>query len=151
MLNAHASSAIIAVSDLARARRFYETVLGLELVEGGGDAPLVFRTGPTHLVVYPSEFAGTNKANAVVWGVGDRIEAIAADLKAKGVVFEHYDMDGDLCRRSAPDGRLPHGLVQGPGWQYPASEQRRLSRLKARGGSDDPDTSGRLSLRGRPV
>ena len=94
MLNAHASSTIVAVSDLARARRFYETVLGLELVEGGGDAPLVFRTGPTHLVVYPSEFAGTNKANAVVWGVGDRIEAIAADLKTKGVVFEHYDMDG---------------------------------------------------------
>lgn len=94
MLNAHASSAIVAVSDLARARRFYETVLGLELAEGGGDAPLVFRTGPTHLVVYPSEFAGTNKANAVVWGVGDRIEAIAADLKTKGVVFEHYDMDG---------------------------------------------------------
>jgi catechol 2,3-dioxygenase-like lactoylglutathione lyase family enzyme len=94
MLNAHASSAIVAVSDLGRARHFYETVLGLELVEGGGDAPLVFKTGPTHLVVYASEFAGTNKANAVVWGVGDRIEAIAADLKSKGVVFEHYDMDG---------------------------------------------------------
>ena len=94
MLNAHASSAIVAVSDLGRARRFYDTVLGLELVEGGGDAPLVFRTGPTHLVVYPSGFAGTNKANAVVWGVGDQIEAIAADLKTKGVVFEHYDMDG---------------------------------------------------------
>jgi len=94
MLNTHASSAIVAVSDLDRARHFYETVLGLELVEGGGDAPLVFRTGPTHLVVYASEFAGTNKANAVVWGVGDRIEAIAADLKAKGVVFAHYDMDG---------------------------------------------------------
>ncbi|WP_296167953.1 VOC family protein [uncultured Brevundimonas sp.] len=94
MLNAHASSAIVAVSDLARARHFYETVLGLELAEGGGDAPLVFKTGPTHLVVYASEFAGTNKANAVVWGVGDRIEAIAADLKSKGVVFEHYDMDG---------------------------------------------------------
>ena len=94
MLNAHASSAIVAVSDLGRARRFYETILGLELVEGGGDEPLVFRTGPTHLVVYPSEFAGTNRANAVVWGVGDRIEAIAAELKSKGVVFEHYDMDG---------------------------------------------------------
>jgi len=94
MLNAHASSAIVAVSDLASARRFYEATLGLELVEGGGDEPLVFKTGPTHLVVYTSEFAGTNKANAVVWGVGDRIEAIAADLKASGVVFEQYDMDG---------------------------------------------------------
>ena len=93
MLNAHASSAIVAVSDLDRARQFYETTLELEVVEGGGDTPLIFRTGSTRLIVYPSEFAGTNKANAVVWGVGDQIEAIAAALHAKGVAFEQYDMD----------------------------------------------------------
>ncbi|MGV9008868.1 VOC family protein [Brevundimonas sp.] len=94
MLNTHASSAIVAVRDMDRARKFYQDTLNLEPVEGGGDEPLVFKTGSTHLIVYPSEFAGTNQANAVVWGVGDRIEAIAADLKAKGVVFEQYDMEG---------------------------------------------------------
>ena len=97
MLNDHNASAIVAVRDLGRARTFYETVLGLTLVDGGGAeavAPLVFRTGSTRLVVYASEFAGTNKANAVVWGVGKAMESLSADLKRKGVVFETYDMDG---------------------------------------------------------
>lgn len=97
MLSDHNASAIVAVRDLARARTFYETVLGLTLVDGGGtdtDAPLVFRTGSTRLVVYASEFAGTNQANAVVWSVGAAMEALSADLRRKGVVFETYDMDG---------------------------------------------------------
>jgi extradiol dioxygenase family protein len=51
---------------------------------------LQFKTGSTALVVYKSDFAGTNKANAVVWGVGDEIEAIAAALKSRGVAFEQY-------------------------------------------------------------
>ena len=52
--------------------------------------------------VYPSEFAGTNKATAISWGVGDDMEAIISDLKGKGVTFEHYDslpgvtMQGDV-------------------------------------------------------
>jgi hypothetical protein len=45
-------------------------------------------------VVYVSNYAGTNQANAVVWGVGEDIEAVVADLAAKGVAFEHYDMPG---------------------------------------------------------
>jgi len=94
MLKRHSSSAIVAVSDLARARKFYEDTLDLELAEGGDDGPLVFRTGDTHFVVYPSEFAGTNQANAVVWAVGEEIEAIAAGLRGRGVTFERYDMDG---------------------------------------------------------
>lgn len=94
MLKRHSSSAIVAVRDIARARVFYADTLGLELAEGGDDGPLVFRTGDTHLVVYPSEFAGTNQANAVVWAVGDEIEAIAARLRDRGVTFERYDMDG---------------------------------------------------------
>ncbi len=94
MLKTHSSSAIVAVSDMARARRFYEQTLGLEIAGVEGDDVLVFKTGGTHLVVYRSEFAGTNQANAVVWGVGDQIEAIADELKARGVSFERYDMDG---------------------------------------------------------
>lgn len=121
MLDRHDSSAIVAVRDLARARAFYEGALGLTLVEGGGGAPLVFKTGATHLVVYPSEFAGSNRANAVVWGVGGAIEDIAADLAAKGVTFERYEMDGatyaDGVHRTGdfrmvwlkdPDGNILH-------------------------------------------
>jgi catechol 2,3-dioxygenase-like lactoylglutathione lyase family enzyme len=88
------SSAIVAVSDIERARRFYGGTLGLELEEDGMEGVLVYRTGTTHLVVYPSETAGTNKANAVVWDCGADLDAIAADLRKKGVSFEHYEMDG---------------------------------------------------------
>ena len=93
MLKDKSSSAIIAVSDIGRARTFYGETLGLVAEEDMGDV-VTYRTGDTFLVVYKSEFAGTNKGNAVVWDVGDDIAAITRDLKAKGVTFEHYDMDG---------------------------------------------------------
>ncbi len=125
MLNDHDSSAIVAVTDLARARGFYEAVLGLEPAEedGAGDpAPdmVVYRTGGTRLVVYQSEYAGSNLANAVVWDVGDDLDAIVAALEAKGAAFEHYPEIGRLegnvhvagpCRLvwlKDPDGNVLH-------------------------------------------
>ncbi len=94
MLKDKDSAAIVAVKDLARARTFYGQTLGLEEAPESGDQVAMYRTGKTVLCVYPSEFAGTNQANAVVWGVGDEIEAIVAHLAGKGVTFEKYDMDG---------------------------------------------------------
>lgn len=93
MLKDRNSSAIVAVADLDRARRFYEETLGLTVVDDRGEV-LTFATGGTHLVVYRSNEAGSNRANAVAWGVGDEIETIVADLRGKGVRFEQYDMDG---------------------------------------------------------
>lgn len=93
MLKAHNSSAIVAVKDLDRARQFYGETLGLQQT-GGDDGPLAFSTGDTTLIVYPSQFAGTNRANAVVWGVGGELRSIVADLRGKGVAFERYDMEG---------------------------------------------------------
>jgi catechol 2,3-dioxygenase-like lactoylglutathione lyase family enzyme len=119
MLKNKSSSAIVAVSDIERARDFYGSVLGLDLAEDVEGDVLVFRTGDTNLVVYRSDHAGTNRANAVVWGVGDEIDAIAADLKEKGVTFEHYDfaeLDGDvhvagqmrMVWLKDPDGNILH-------------------------------------------
>src|SRR5206468_2812117 len=86
MLSHYDSSAIVAVADLDRARAFYRDVLGLGLTrEGGAEGVLVFQTGATRLIVYRSEFAGTNRANALVWGVGDGFDAVVAELEAKGV------------------------------------------------------------------
>ena len=97
MLKDHDSSAIVAVSDLARARAFYSDVLGLELDgEPAEGMPLTYRTGATRLTVYPSEFAGTNRANAVVWGVGGELDSIVAALEARGAEFEHYPDIGRL-------------------------------------------------------
>ena len=97
MLKDHDSSAIVAVADLERARAFYGGVLGLELAEEGAEeGVLIYRTGATRLGVYVSDFAGTNRANAVVWGVGEDLDAIVAALEAKGAAFEHYPGIGRL-------------------------------------------------------
>ena len=118
MLASHDSCAIVAVKDMARARHFYESVLGLPRLAGDDDV-MQFKTGATKLVVYKSEFAGTNQANAVAWGVGNEVEAITADLKAKGVQFEHYpgmELQGDIhvvggfkaVWLKDPDGNILH-------------------------------------------
>jgi len=52
-----------------------------------------YQAGKNALLVYTSQFAGSNKATAVTWNVDD-VEAIARALKGKGVAFEHYDMPG---------------------------------------------------------
>jgi catechol 2,3-dioxygenase-like lactoylglutathione lyase family enzyme len=121
MLKDHDSSAILAVSDLDRARAFYGETLGLELAdEGTEEGVLVYKTGATKLVVYQSEYAGTNRANAVVWGVGDDLDSIVAALEAKGVTFEHYPdigrLEGNVHRAGEaklvwlkdPDGNILH-------------------------------------------
>jgi len=94
MLGDSEAIATIAVKDLTTARKFYEGTLGLELARATGSEALAFKTGRSELIVYRSQHAGSNKATAVNWRVGEEIEAIAKALAAKGVVFEHYDLPG---------------------------------------------------------
>ena len=89
MFKDKASSAIVAVDDLDRARAFYGETLGLESA-GNSEGVLAFHTGSTRLMVYASGSAGTNEANAVVWSAGEDFDAIHAELRAKGVAFEEY-------------------------------------------------------------
>ena len=84
----------LAVKDLTRAKQFYEGVLGFEPVGREGDEVIVYRSGKTTFNVYRSKEAGTNKATAVTWMVGDQVRNVVQGLKAKGVTFEHYDMPG---------------------------------------------------------
>jgi catechol 2,3-dioxygenase-like lactoylglutathione lyase family enzyme len=86
--------ATVAVTDLAKAKAFYENTLGLEPVEGDEGSVQSYRAGSSTLLVYESSYAGTNKATAVTWPVGDDLDAVIRELKAKGVTFEHYDMPG---------------------------------------------------------
>ena len=115
------SSAILAVSDLDRARDFYAGTLGLEFARGAEQDVLTFRTGDTKLIVYQSEFAGTNKANAVVWNAGEDFDAIAEQLKEQDISFEEYpdlgmDISGGIHRQGEfkgiwfkdPDGNILH-------------------------------------------
>lgn len=91
---------MVAVKDLGEATTFYEQTLGLTRV-GENPGGVEYRTGTSRLIVYPSEFAGTNKATTAVWQVDD-LEGTVRELKAKRVPFEHYDdlpdttRDGDI-------------------------------------------------------
>lgn len=110
MLKDRNSSAIVAVTDLARASRFYEDTLGLTRAQGGEeDGVLGFRTGDTFLTVYKSDYAGTNRANAVTWDMKGDLEETVSSLRAKGVEFENY---GDLDGMTFSDGVYSAGAVR---------------------------------------
>lgn len=91
MLNQHAALATVAVRDIKAAQRFYEDVLGLRLVHSQEEMALTFESSGTRMLVYQSDYAGTNQATAVTWEVGNDVDAIVAQLRSKGVAFEHYD------------------------------------------------------------
>jgi catechol 2,3-dioxygenase-like lactoylglutathione lyase family enzyme len=85
--------ATIAVKNLAAARKFYEGTLRLKPVHTEGTEAVAYKSGSSQVLVYHSQYAGTNKATAATWIVDD-VEGLVKDLKAKGITFEHYDMPG---------------------------------------------------------
>jgi catechol 2,3-dioxygenase-like lactoylglutathione lyase family enzyme len=90
MLGGKDATVTLAVSDLQRARDFYENTLGLALLQEPPGAT-VYKSGSSVVLVYASEYAGTNRATAASWAVGDDFDAIVQELNARGVTFEHYD------------------------------------------------------------
>ncbi|XXF77756.1 DUF4440 domain-containing protein [Myxococcaceae bacterium GXIMD 01537] len=104
-LAAQDAAANLAVKDLAKARRFYEETLGLRPLHEEAGELVVYQSGNTTLNVYRSDYAGTNKATALTWMVGD-LEKAVKRLRSKGVTFEHYDM---------PDMRLEGDIHVSPG------------------------------------
>lgn len=123
MLATKDATATVAVKDIASARRFYGGTLGLQPVEVPEDEVAAYQAGATRLLVYRSQFAGTNRATAVTWNVGGEVDAIVKDLRNKGVRFERYEFpdavhEGDVHvmgdMRAAwfkdPEGNI-HALV----------------------------------------
>jgi len=100
--------ATIAVKNLHAARTFYGDVLGLkERAPSDNPEVITYGSGSSTIMVYRSQYAGTNEATVVTWRVGDDLESIVQNLKAKGVSFEHYDVpqlsrQGDI--HAANDG-----------------------------------------------
>jgi len=86
--------ATIAVKDVNVAKKFYEDTLGLKPEPAQESGVLLYKSGRAMVLVYKSRFAGTNQATAATWSVGGNIEGVVQSLKAKGVVFEHYDFPG---------------------------------------------------------
>ena len=92
------ASANLAVKNLEVSKKFYEDTLGLIHMDTEEEELITFKSGKTTIYVYQSQNAGTNKATAVTWVVGEDLEDIVTKIKAKGVTFEHYDMP-DMIRK----------------------------------------------------
>jgi catechol 2,3-dioxygenase-like lactoylglutathione lyase family enzyme len=85
--------ATIAVKKIEPARKFYEGTLGLKPMPTEEPGVQGYKSGNSSVLVYQSQYAGTNKATAATWAV-ENLEGVVRDLKAKGVRFEHYDFPG---------------------------------------------------------
>jgi predicted enzyme related to lactoylglutathione lyase len=92
MLQEQLMYAYIPARDVARARKFYEGKLGLKGTEFADGVYYKF-AGGTACFLYPAgDSAGTSRASQAFWQVQD-IEREVAQLRERGVVFEHYSGD----------------------------------------------------------
>jgi catechol 2,3-dioxygenase-like lactoylglutathione lyase family enzyme len=92
MLGDYDLYATLPARDTERAREFFEAKLGLTPI-GEDPAAIHYRSGRTYFDIYPTDAAGYSGHTLAGWVVDD-IEAVVADLRERGVVFEEYDTDG---------------------------------------------------------
>ena len=105
MLSAHRSIAVLAVEDLARARSFYEGTLGFSGTDGPGG--VMYTASGTEFLVYPSSFAGTNKATGISFQIAaDAFDAEVEALRSAGIEFQTFDV---------PEGEWDDGVLTGMG------------------------------------
>lgn len=125
-----AISAMIAASDLARARAWYADKLGFEPVFEYEDVLLGYTSGDSAFTVYKTEFAGTAKNTVGIWrleGIRDEV----ARLRGLGVEFEDYDF-GD--EGPTVDGILSDAKGDVNAW-FTDSEGNILALAEDRGGA----------------
>jgi predicted enzyme related to lactoylglutathione lyase len=105
MLQQARVAAIVPVSDVEAAIRFYGDTLGLRLKERRSDLPenreAEFEAGDGTLLVYESVGAGQSRHTVAGFRVDD-IEAVVSSLRERGVVFEEYDL---------PDLKTENGIA----------------------------------------
>ena len=90
---------VLSATDIHRAKHWYSDKLGLEPVsiEGeplapGSNTALQYDTGTARFSIYYTPHAGNNKATAVRLLVDD-FDTAHAELLAKGVTFDTFDVD----------------------------------------------------------
>src|SRR5918997_2284764 len=81
----------LAVSDIDRAREFYEGKLGLSVgIDSGDNVQYRCAEGSVMHVYLSPEHAGKSTATLVGWDVDD-VERVVDELSSRGVTFERYD------------------------------------------------------------
>lgn len=122
MLKDNAAMATVPVKDMEAAKTFYGDTLGLEMQEADEENGVAtYSSGGTSIIVYRTEHAGTNRATAVTWGVGEEFDRIVDQLHDAGVPFERYEslgmkLEGDVHVMNGfraawftdPDGNILH-------------------------------------------
>jgi predicted enzyme related to lactoylglutathione lyase len=98
-------TAVVPVSDVEAAVRFYGDTLGLKLKERRSDLPenreAEFEAGDGTLLAYESVGAGKSRHTVAGFRVED-IDATVVSLRERGVVFEEYDL---------PDLKTENGIA----------------------------------------
>ena len=97
-----AISAMLAASDLDRAKAWYSEKLGFEPTSEMPGFVLDYRSGASRFEVYKTDFAGTAKNTVAVWRLGGIRDEVGR-LRARGVTFEEYDF--------GPEGRTVGGIL----------------------------------------
>ena len=105
MLTGARIAAVVPVSDVDAAIRFYGDTLGLVLKERRSDLPenreAEFDAGGGTLLVYESVGAGQSRHTVAGFRVDDIDEAVRS-LRERGVAFEEYDL---------PDLKTQNGIA----------------------------------------
>ena len=104
MLKIKSASTAIPAQDIKRARQFYEQKLGLTVAEEQPDGGVVYRTGETGFLVFPSMGKASGDHTQMAFEVDDVTTAVS-ELKSKGVKPEEYDY---------PEFKSHHGIVDMP-------------------------------------
>ena len=93
MLSDATVTANIPAADLGRAKQFYADMLGLT-PDREGTGGLVYRTeAGSVFFVYETQYAGMAGHTIAQLHVDD-LDVEVKELQARGMTFEHYDMDG---------------------------------------------------------
>ncbi|WP_426671834.1 VOC family protein [Mucilaginibacter sp. McL0603] len=113
MLNSAKAFSSFSVNDLEKAKEFYQTRLGInvnqiEMGDGYGLLELDV-TGGTKVMIYPKPNHTPATFTVLNFPVDD-LEKTVDELTAKGVKFEHYDMEDIKTNEKG----IVYGNGQGP-------------------------------------
>jgi catechol 2,3-dioxygenase-like lactoylglutathione lyase family enzyme len=93
MLENATATATLPAADMERAKRWYEEKLGLKPIEDTPGGAVFEGAKGTLFAVYPTPNESRGGHTQLGFRVDD-VAAVAAELRARGVVFEEYDSPG---------------------------------------------------------
>jgi catechol 2,3-dioxygenase-like lactoylglutathione lyase family enzyme len=114
MFESATAHATLAVSDMERAKKFYEGTLGFTPKDERSNGVRYETAGGGWFLVYPSQFAGSAQSTYMSFEV-ENLETAVKELRDRGIVFEEYDMPG----LKTVDGIADIQGVRGAGFKDP--------------------------------